>query len=69
MTKVQAMVCWSIANYTSDAWMVEQHWLSMLHCFAHLPSADSQGDAFLWAKHVAGTAWSAASDGEAETFY
>ena len=65
MTKVQAMVCWSIANYTSDAWMVEQHWLSMLH----LTSADSQGDADLWAKHVAGTAWSAASDSEAETFY
>jgi len=49
--------------------MAEQHWLSMLHCFAHLPSANSQGVCVMLAKHVASTAWAAVSDGEAEIFY
>jgi len=39
--------------------MAERYWLSMLHCFAQLPSANSQGVFVMLAKYVASGAWAA----------
>ena len=58
-----------IANYTFKLVMAEQHMLSMVHCFAHFPSAKRQGVCVMLEKHVASIAWAAVSDGEAEKFY
>ena len=61
------MGCFGIANYTFKLGMAEQHRLSMVHCFAHFPSANSQGVCVMLEKDVASIAWAAVSDGKAES--